>query len=275
MEVICLSCENVFESKRPTAKFCSDICRATFSQNKLRVEDGSITIKIYALINPITDTVFYVGKTVGSLDSRLNSHIKDKEGNVKKVAIVKGILAKNQSPKIIELESFKCKTQDEELAALLREDFWIKEYAKKNELCNVQGVKSVLKPRFISAYAKESYKTRPIGVRFEIDKLDFIKGREKIETGQKVIDFLLNKYWWDNRTAVPTHRNAPPLELKEETIQSTQIPEVPDVRQYKSPQEYVLEKRDCDTTEGYQKWFNELESDTYLSKMQKTQIKLS
>ena len=37
-------------------------------------------------------------------------------------------------------------------------------------------------------------KTNPIGVRFEIEDLDFIKKRESIKTNQGVVDFLLSEY---------------------------------------------------------------------------------
>lgn len=37
-------------------------------------------------------------------------------------------------------------------------------------------------------------KTNPIGVRFEIKDLEFIKKRESIKTNQGVVDFLLSEY---------------------------------------------------------------------------------
>ena len=64
------------------------------------------------------------------------------------------------------------------------------------------------------SYAKESTKTTPSGIRFDIEKLAFIQKRENVPTKQKVVDFLLNKYWWEHKVAYPTAKEAPPLTLK-------------------------------------------------------------
>lgn len=66
------------------------------------------------------------------------------------------------------------------------------------------------------SYAKESTKSKPTGVRFDIEKSDFVKGREKLNTFQKVVDFLLNKYWWDHKIAKPSHKEVPPSEFASE-----------------------------------------------------------
>lgn len=58
-------------------------------------------------------------------------------------------------------------------------------------------------------------KTKPIGVRFDPEKLEFIKSREKLKSNQQVVDLLVNKYWWDHKLPIPTHKEAPPLHLKE------------------------------------------------------------
>lgn len=63
------------------------------------------------------------------------------------------------------------------------------------------------------SYAKESTKTSPSGVRFDKEQLEFIQKKElKLTTKQKVVDFLLNKYWWENKVAVPNHKGLPPEE---------------------------------------------------------------
>ena len=59
------------------------------------------------------------------------------------------------------------------------------------------------------SYAKESTKSKPTGVRFDLEKVDFIKAKEKLNTYQKVVDFLLNKYWWEHKIAKPTHKEVP------------------------------------------------------------------
>lgn len=60
------------------------------------------------------------------------------------------------------------------------------------------------------SYAKESTKSKPTGIRFDIEKSDLVKSREKLNTFQKVVDFLLNKYWWECKIAAPSHKGLPP-----------------------------------------------------------------
>lgn len=64
------------------------------------------------------------------------------------------------------------------------------------------------------SYEKAATKTSPTGIRFDIEKLSFVQGRENVPTKQKVVDFLLNKYWWENKLPHVTAKEAPPLELK-------------------------------------------------------------
>jgi len=61
-------------------------------------------------------------------------------------------------------------------------------------------------------------RTNPIGVRFDIEKLAFIKQREKLESNQQVVDLLVNKYWWEWKMPIPTHKEVPPDNLKEEKV---------------------------------------------------------
>jgi len=60
------------------------------------------------------------------------------------------------------------------------------------------------------SYAKESTKTKPSGVRFDKEQLEFIQKKEpKLTTKQKVVDFLLNKFWWENKVAIVSHKGLP------------------------------------------------------------------
>ncbi len=64
------------------------------------------------------------------------------------------------------------------------------------------------------SYAKESTKTTPSGIRFDKEQLEFVQKKEpKLTTKQKVVDFLLNKFWWDNKVAIPSHKGLPPEEV--------------------------------------------------------------
>lgn len=78
------------------------------------------------------------------------------------------------------------------------------------------------KPR---SYAKESTKTTPSGIRFDKEQLEFVQGREKkLTTKQKVVDFLLNKFWWENKVEVPSHKGLPPSSFKGESYESRVTP---------------------------------------------------
>jgi len=154
-----------------------------------------VEVKIYALVNPITDIIFYIGKTVGDLNIRLTAHIQDKECNYRKREIIKSIIELDSLPVILELERIECSNEVEERVALLREDYWIKLYLKEGNLCNVANVKTELQPRLLSSYKKESKKSTPCGVTFDVEKLGFIQTlHPNLKTKQKVVDYLLNWY---------------------------------------------------------------------------------
>jgi len=42
-------------------------------------------------------------------------------------------------------------------------------------------------------------KTKPIGVRFDNEKTALLKEKEGLETYQSVLNFLLDKYWWESK----------------------------------------------------------------------------
>ena len=45
-------------------------------------------------------------------------------------------------------------------------------------------------------------KTKNISIRFDEDKVAFAMAEEKIESHQKLVDFLLEKYWWEKKIGV-------------------------------------------------------------------------
>lgn len=122
------------------------------------------------------------------------------------------------------------------------------------------------------SYAKASYKTKPFTVRFDTEKFDFFMSRQKLKTAQQLVDYFLNKFWWENKVAEPTHKEVPPISLKSEPEVSQPIQTV---KVRKTPQQWVLDKRDLDDQESYQKWFNELEADPYLTSKEKQAIKMA
>lgn len=202
MDTTCLNCENIFESKRDSAKFCSGLCRATFSQN-LNRNNGNVIITIYALCNPLDkDNVFYIGKTIGSLNQRLTTHLKDGI-NIGKNGILKDIINNGYSPTIIELQKINYSDDNEEIKALEQEQYWIDHYINKGMvLTNIQGVKTKLKYRLLANYQKNKTKSGPTGIRFDLEKVDYIKKRENLTTNQQVVNFLTEKYWWELKIAL-------------------------------------------------------------------------
>ena len=106
------------------------------------------------------------------------------------------------------------------------------------------------KCNIMRSYAKESTKSNPSGIRFDLEKVQFVKDKEKLNTYQKVVDFLLNKYWWEFKVAKPTYKESPPLELKEEIKSNPITPIKKPLCQFDS---YMLELKDSKTTEEVKK----------------------
>ena len=48
----------------------------------------------------------------------------------------------------------------------------------------------------------EKIKKNPTSVRFDKEKMDFIKEKENLSTVQKVFTFLLDKYWWERQVGI-------------------------------------------------------------------------
>lgn len=234
----CINCETKFEAIKDRAKFCSDLCRATFNQNRNR-RNGKIAVKIYQLINPIDNNIFYVGKTINSLKNRLTAHLNDGI-NKEKTKVIKSIKDAGLSPLIQELEVIECSNDDEELIALERESYWVNTIKDNgNKLCNGELPKSQHKLRLSHEYLKVATKTAPMTIRLDTDKFEFVKTREKLSTAQQVSDFLLNKYWWEWKVPVATHKESPPLELKTNQNESVSIELSDDVK-------YFMEKMQSD-----------------------------
>jgi hypothetical protein len=136
------------------------------------------------------------------------------------------------------------------------------------------------------SYAKESNKSKPSGVRFDLEKVEFLKKKENLNTFQKVVDFLLNKYWWEYKVAIPTHKGLPPSKdfydaekidkIKHDEFEQWQEVELPHEKQ-KSIAEWVLEKREItdDDIDTYQKFIKRLNGVNYLTEKEKKEIKFA
>lgn len=136
-------------------------------------------------------------------------------------------------------------------------------------------------------------RTKPVGIRFDPEKLDFIKGREKLKTNQQVVDLLVNKYWWENKIPVPTHKEAPPLHLKEQIVEQAALGDIGFNSLKTQPEsifsintthlskadkdalmrKYVQERSELTCQEEHIAWFERLEADERLNKEQKQLVK--
>jgi hypothetical protein len=105
-------------------------------------------------------------------------------------------------------------------------------------------------------------KSSPISIRFDQDKLDFIREREKLTTHQKVVDFLLDAYWWQNRLGK--------VEVKHEQPIKKEAPEPPKISPYEA---YLTEIKDAGSPAEIQKIVSVSSKDFELSQKQRETIK--
>lgn len=145
------------------------------------------------------------------------------------------------------------------------------------------------------SYAKESTKSSPTGIRFDIEQLEFVQKKEpKLTTKQKVVDFLLNKFWWEFKITKPSHKGLPPEELNDKLNFTTVTPESYDGKKldkitydepgqwqepkplsFKAPKtaaQYLELKRECETAEQWQELWEEI-NNSHLSFKEKQILK--
>jgi predicted GIY-YIG superfamily endonuclease len=148
-------------------RFCSDKCRVYYNRENRSYNGGFI----YCLKNPLEDNkIFYIGKTVNSLNKRLKEHINENK-NKEKNNIIKLILNAKENVIIEQIEFV-----DDISILNEREKYWIKQFNEKG-LCNIQ-----------------KGKTNPIGVRFDLDKLNLIQKEQNLKSAQAVLNYLMDNY---------------------------------------------------------------------------------
>lgn len=105
-------------------------------------------------------------------------------------------------------------------------------------------------------------KTKQASIRFDPEKLELVKRREKLLTSQKVVDFLMDAYWWNNKLIL-----APAMKGIGETLPYV-AQEVP-----KTPYEtYELELQHAGTTEELETVGRRLERDSRLKPKEKEML---
>lgn len=170
----CLYCEQEMESITSKKRFCSDKCRVYYNRENRHYNGGFV----YCLKNPLENNkVFYIGKTTSSLNKRLKEHVNNSKLNKSKEkdSIIKLILDAKQNVIIEEIEFVdNISILDE------RERYWIKEFSEKglsNKILNTKKGKS-----------------NPIGVRFDLDKLEMIQKEQNLTSVQQVVNYLMDNY---------------------------------------------------------------------------------
>lgn len=70
-------------------------------------------------------------------------------------------------------------------------------------------------------------RTPQTSIRFDPAKLDLIKKREGLQTVQKVVDYLVDAYWWQHKLN-PASKNGPTTEYEafEEQIKGADAVEI-------------------------------------------------
>ncbi len=90
-----------------------------------------LTVNIYTLTNPLNNEVFYVGRCISKLQTRLCGHIKDaKIGGVfiKKSKVINEILSNGLLPIIEPIETIVCTCKEDEKIANILEQYWINQF---------------------------------------------------------------------------------------------------------------------------------------------------
>lgn len=120
------------------------------------VESHAACYKIYILINPITDEIFYVGQTILSLQERLYGHLNQTgSSNREKINYIKEILNQDRKPVIKEVETIHTRCYIDKASVNERENYWIKYYRSIGcRLFNIANPKNYEYQNYLSSIKK-------------------------------------------------------------------------------------------------------------------------
>lgn len=91
-------------------------------------------ITIYCLVNPIDESIFYVGRTSGELKNRLRMHMANsKNGNKRKAAVILELRALGKKAIIQELEVIQPIHDMEYIGEHDREKYWVKRFVSEGQ----------------------------------------------------------------------------------------------------------------------------------------------
>lgn len=116
-------------------------------------------------------------------------------------------------------------------------------------------------------------KSNNISYRYDTEKMRFLMEAEKIDNPRKVLDFLLDKYWWEKKFGVN-----PVLEAQKTTVKDlTNNPPktnytvgVPKINQFDA---YEAEIRGCKNIPQIKNTISALEKDNMLSPIEKKRLR--
>lgn len=118
------------------------------------------------------------------------------------------------------------------------------------------------------SYEKQSFKSKPTGIRFNLEQEKIAFARSRRKTRQQLVDFLLENY---------VKADVPLKVIQENTAAVSEQINMPIMEIRKTPYEWVCEKREIPDgdIDSYNKWFKRLQDCTYLNAKEKTEIKMS
>ena len=128
------------------------------------------------------------------------------------------------------------------------------------------------------SYEKESYKSKPTGIRFNLEQERIAFMRTKKKTRQQLVDFLLDNFVKGDNPILSiqdltkaTNEIKPITDPKPQTNVTHQVlPEKP--MAFKTLAQYKAEKLELETEEQYDVWLAQLQADPNFSSKQKDLI---
>ena len=80
-------------------------------------------------------------------------------------------------------------------------------------------------------------KTKPVSIRFDERKLAYLMEQEGLNSKQKAVDYLLEKYWWECHIGIPptNERNGGGPSIDRNHVKKSPKPNLPDIDLSKDP----------------------------------------
>lgn len=160
-------------------------------------------VKIYTLLNPIENNIFYVGKTI-DLELRLANHIgTSKNGKSEKDFIIKSILKEGCYPIIEEIDRYLCFNKNDERIANETEIYWMHQISSWGfRICNDKGFVYTSERIFRKSSFGILSKLKSDKYRWFYNTINQIKEADNLTFDQKtylVTGFIEEKEKWTNK----------------------------------------------------------------------------